>query len=58
MQDFQLYATTVGENVAMDCVEDAQALKKVEDTLEECGLGSKIGAAGQRRTGWSHPGIR
>lgn len=47
MQDFQLYATTVGENVAMDCVEDAQALKKVEDTLEECGLGSKIGAAGK-----------
>lgn len=28
MQDFQLYATTVGENVAMDCVEDAQALKR------------------------------
>lgn len=24
-----------------------QALKKVEDTLEECGLGSKIGAAGK-----------
>ena len=46
MQDFQLYATTVGENVAMDCVEDAQALKG-EDTLEECGLGSKIGAAGK-----------